>query len=96
MSSEWELDPPSHHEWTLESSTSNSTTERNDRPIQNGQTDHLRLHVAVKRGTLLRLAPHPVWGLIYAPPLVKKHIKSGDSKDYLYTLPLSDKYYFRA
>jgi hypothetical protein len=52
--------------------------------------------VAVKRGTLLRLAPHPEWGLIYAPPLVNKHIKSGESKDYLYTLPLSDKYYFRA
>ncbi len=42
-----------HHKWTLESSTSKSPTEREDRPIQNGQTDHLRLQVAVKRGTLL-------------------------------------------
>jgi hypothetical protein len=31
------------------------TTERKDRPIQSGQTDHLRLQVAVKRGTLLRV-----------------------------------------
>jgi hypothetical protein len=34
-------------------STSRIPTEREDRPIQNGQTDHLRLQVAVKRGTLL-------------------------------------------
>ena len=42
-----------HHERTLKSSNSKSTTEREDKPIQNGQTDHLRLQVAVKRGTLL-------------------------------------------
>jgi hypothetical protein len=40
-------------ERTLKSSTSKIPTERKDRPIQSGQTDHLRLQVAVKRGTLL-------------------------------------------
>jgi hypothetical protein len=42
-------------ERTLKSSTSKIPTERKDRPIQSGQTDHLRLQVAVKRGTLLRI-----------------------------------------
>jgi len=46
-----ESEPP--HERTFKSSTSKIPTERDDRPIQNGQTDHLRLQVAVKRGTLL-------------------------------------------
>ena len=41
------------HERTFKSSTSKTPTEREDRLIQNGQTDHLRLQVAVKRGTLL-------------------------------------------
>ena len=53
MSSEWDSDSPSPHEQTLESSTSRIPMEREDRPIQNGQTDHLRVQVAVKRGTLL-------------------------------------------
>jgi hypothetical protein len=54
MSSEWDSDSPSPHERTLKNSTSKIPTEREDRPIQSGQTDHLRLQVAVKRGTLLR------------------------------------------
>jgi hypothetical protein len=53
MSSEWDSDSPSPHERSLEISTSKIQREREDRPIQNGQTDHLRLQVAVKRGTLL-------------------------------------------
>jgi hypothetical protein len=53
MLSEWDLDLPSPHKWTLKISTSKIPTEREDRLIQNGQTDHLRLQVAVKRGTLL-------------------------------------------
>jgi hypothetical protein len=55
MSSEWDSDSPSPHERTLKSSTSKIPTERENRPIQSGQTDHLRLQVAVKRGTLLRI-----------------------------------------
>ena len=42
-----------HDERKLKSSTSKIPTERKDRPIQSGHTDHLRLQVAVKRGTLL-------------------------------------------
>ena len=53
MSCEWDSDSPSPHERALKSSISKIPTEREDRPIQNGQTDHLRLQVAVKRGTLL-------------------------------------------
>jgi hypothetical protein len=48
------MDSPSPHERTLKISTSKIPTEREDRPIQNSQTDHLRLQVAVKRETLLR------------------------------------------
>jgi hypothetical protein len=54
MSSEWDSDSPSPHDRTLKISTSKIPTEREDRPIQNGQTDHLRLQVAVERGTLVR------------------------------------------
>ena len=43
----------SSDERTLKSSTSKIPTERKDRPIQSGQTDHPKLQVAVKRGTLL-------------------------------------------
>ncbi len=66
MSSEWDSDSPSPRERTLKSSTSKIPTEREDRPIQNGDAysyasmrththlrDHLRLQVAVKRGTFL-------------------------------------------
>jgi hypothetical protein len=69
MSSEWDSDSPSPRERTLKSSTSKIPTEKEDRPILNGDAysyasmrtrthlmDHLRLQVAVKRGTLLRIA----------------------------------------
>ena len=56
MSCEWDSDSPSPHEQTLKSSTSKIPIEREDRPMQSTSThlrDHLRLQVAVKRGTLL-------------------------------------------